>query len=593
MVEETYEALDLLLFSTDQQTLRDFSSHIGLDTAQTDNLNKRKLLKEIRDFVGASLDQNTEAENVKNLNEWLRFFRRGHDHEDQNEDGNDDLQNGNGHGGTGSGIDDILRTGIVDQEPGTSGFRPGRPADRETGNGHRNLGIDDQETGNGHRNLEMEDPRSQKHQEDVNDRIVQIRQKFESLLENQLQEIQDVLHGAEGGPSQRDIIGKPKAKLSKEHRWSPTNQPHVSPGIGKRWTPNANPEVGRTWTPIEQPNVNSLFRREFKIYGQISEQGKGDQLSFVSLSRQIEGAIEKGYTDKEVIEAVIKAMKPGMQLRSYVETVRDLTLPRLRQILMSHYKEKSGTQLYQELATICQGQKETPEAFLLRCLDLRQKILFASQEADAFLRYDPILVQGMFLRSLETGLRDDNILGKLRPLLQKESISDEELIQQMSAISSAEAERQARIGKKNNSIQVKSVSVEEAKNKETPQGKSNSATRGADANILATVEAMQVKIKTLQEQLSDVKKTTSKSTNQQEETPRQDNRYRWTKGQQSETRGTSRACKNCVENGKESSCRHCNYCMGENHFARDCLKRQADQRQGQGNGKGLRRWDKA
>ena len=52
MVEETYEALDLLLFSTDQQTLRDFSSHIGLDTAQTDNLNKRKLLKEIRDFEG-------------------------------------------------------------------------------------------------------------------------------------------------------------------------------------------------------------------------------------------------------------------------------------------------------------------------------------------------------------------------------------------------------------------------------------------------------------------------------------------------------------------------------------------------------------
>ena len=268
-------------------------------------------------------------------------------------------------------------------------------------------------------------------------------------------------------------------------------------------------------------------------------------------------------------------------------------MPRLRQILMSHYKEKSGTQLYQELATICQGQKETPEAFLLRCLDLRQKILFASQEADAYLRYDPTLVQGMFLRSLETGIRDDNILAELRPLLQKESISDEELIQQMNPISSAEAERQARIGKKNNSIQVKSVSVEEAKNKDTLQGKSNKTTRGAEENILATVQAMEVKIKTLQEQLAETKKATSKSTNQQDETIRQDNRNRWTKGQRSETKGTSRACKNCFENGKESSCRHCNYCMGENHFARDCLKRQADQRQGQGNGKGLRRWDKA
>ena len=155
------------------------------------------MLKEICDFVGATLDQNTE--NVKNLNEWLRFFRRGDDHEDESEDGNDDLQNGNSCGGRGSGIDDILWTEIVHQEPGTTGFRPGRPADQETGKGYRNLGVEDKETWNGHWNLEMQDPRSQKHQEDVNERIVEICQKFESLLENQLQGIQYVLHGAEGG----------------------------------------------------------------------------------------------------------------------------------------------------------------------------------------------------------------------------------------------------------------------------------------------------------------------------------------------------------------------------------------------------------
>ena len=98
-------------------------------------------------------------------------------------------------------------------------------------------------------------------------------------------------------------------------------------------------------------------------------------------------------------------MKPGMQLRSYVETIRDLTLQRLRQILMFHYKEKSGTQLYQELATICQGEKDTPEASRLQCLDFRQKILFASQEADVYLKYDSTFVQVIFLRSpLETGL---------------------------------------------------------------------------------------------------------------------------------------------------------------------------------------------
>ena len=273
--------------------MRDFSSHVGLYTAQTDTLNKRKLLKQIRDFVGASLDQNTEAENVKNLNGWLSFFRRGDDHDDQSEDGSDDLQNVNGPVGTGLGTDDTLRTRIMDQEPGTSGFGPGRSADRETGIGSRNLEVEDWEAENGHRNLEMQDPNSQKQQEDITKRIVQIRQNFESLLESQLQEIQGVLQGAEGGTSQRNIIGKSIAKSSKEPRWSPTYQPHVSAGIGNRWTPNVNKEVAQKWTPIDQSNVNSLFHREFKIYGQINEQGKGDQLSFVSLSRQIEGAIEK------------------------------------------------------------------------------------------------------------------------------------------------------------------------------------------------------------------------------------------------------------------------------------------------------------
>ena len=151
-----------------------------------------------------------------------------------------------------------------------------------------------------------------------------------------------------------------------------------------------------TWNVPNQQDAASFFRRELKIQGQIGEQGQNDQMSFVSFSRQLESAVEKGYSEKEVIEAIIKSMKPGLQLRSYIETLRDLTLPRLRQILRSHYKEKSGTQLYQELATMCQGPKESPETFLLRALDLREKILFASQEVDTNLKYDPDLVQGMF-----------------------------------------------------------------------------------------------------------------------------------------------------------------------------------------------------
>ena len=136
-----------------------------------------------------------------------------------------------------------------------------------------------------------------------------------------------------------------------------------------------------------------ILKRVLKIIGQIGEPGQKDKLSFVSLVRQIEGALRKGYKSVEVVDAVVRAINPGMRLRSYLEGLDDLTLPRLRRILRSHYQEKSATELYRQLSTLVQEPQESPQIFLIRGLDTRQKILFASQELDTQLKYDPKLVQ--------------------------------------------------------------------------------------------------------------------------------------------------------------------------------------------------------
>ena len=142
---------------------------------------------------------------------------------------------------------------------------------------------------------------------------------------------------------------------------------------------------------------NSLLRHEFRIKGQIGEPEQSDKLSFVSLIKQIDCVIGKGNEEHEIIDGVIQVVMPSMKLRSYLETLKGLTLPCLRKILRSHYKEKDSTSLYQGLITMCQGPKESPLSFLFRALDMRQKILFASQEAGSGLSYNPELVQGMFL----------------------------------------------------------------------------------------------------------------------------------------------------------------------------------------------------
>ena len=128
-----------------------------------------------------------------------------------------------------------------------------------------------------------------------------------------------------------------------------------------------------TVSKLTTSDLKSVLRREFKISGQIGGPGQKDKLTFVSLVRQIEGASSKGYSDVEVIDGVIRAITPSMKLRSYLETISDLTLPRLRAILRSHFQEKSATELYQQLTTIVQTPEESPQSFLIRALDLRQK----------------------------------------------------------------------------------------------------------------------------------------------------------------------------------------------------------------------------
>lgn len=112
------------------------------------------------------------------------------------------------------------------------------------------------------------------------------------------------------------------------------------------------------------------WRKDYKISGQIGEPGKKDRLTFSSLARQIENGLSKGYPESEIVAAVIRANLEGKS---------DLSLPTLRRILRSHYQEKSATELYKQLTTEVQVNKETPQNFLIRVMDLRQKILFASQ----------------------------------------------------------------------------------------------------------------------------------------------------------------------------------------------------------------------
>ncbi len=207
--------------------------------------------------------------------------------------------------------------------------------------------------------------------------------------------------------------------------------------------------------------------RELKISGQIGEHGQKDKLTFSSLAHQIEHGLSRGVSELEIVDAVIRAIAPGMQLRSYLEGKPNLTLSILRCILRAHYQEKGATELYKQLTSDVQSSKETPQSFLVRCLDLRQKILFASQEAESSLKYDPNLVQSMFLHTVLTGLQNDSIRSDLQPYLTRTNVSDELLLDKINVACANETERQNKKKllshqhpTKVNPVQVNEVAVE-------------------------------------------------------------------------------------------------------------------------------------
>ena len=105
-----------------------------------------------------------------------------------------------------------------------------------------------------------------------------------------------------------------------------------------------------------------------------------------------------------------------------------MSITDLKKILRAHYKEKSSTELSQELSNLVQLPKEDTQSHLMRVLNLCQKVLFASQELKSTLKYDPVLVQAVFLHVVENVLHNDNIRNKIRPVLSQAHVQDEELM---------------------------------------------------------------------------------------------------------------------------------------------------------------------
>ena len=308
---------------------------------------------------------------------------------------------------------------------------------------------------------------------------------------------------------------------------------------------------------LEETLGRTILKKEFKLNGNITDLKRNDRpsISFISLIHQLEAGQKLGYTDAELIAAVIKAMAPGMRLRTVLETLPDLKMTRLRLMLRCHYQEKSPTDLFQLLSSSIQISEESADEFVIRVYELRQKLIFARKEGSV-VPYDTALIQSVFINAIETGLSNESIRNKIRRYLvtpksgdgeeEFEKINDE-LIYQTNMAAAAELERSEKI--RNNTRRRASASLVETE--EEPSVSIRKKTVGfkelEENQMLATLMAIQSQMGTLQTNMDNFSRTRNDGANYRPR-PR---------------------CQQCMSENQER-CSHCFRCGSDNHFARGC-----------------------
>lgn len=340
------------------------------------------------------------------------------------------------------------------------------------------------------------------------------------------------------------------------------------------------------------------LRREFRVFGQIGEAGQKEKLSYTSLNNQIESGVRKGYAEAEIIEAVIRAVSPGLPLRELLEIKRDLTLSTLKTILRGHYKIDSSSDLLHRLMNISQEPKESAQSFLFRAIELREKLLWTSGDEQDGEQFSPELIQRKFLRSVETGLLNDAVKFQVKPYLSDPKVADEVLIEKIGEAANLELERQTKLKK---AVTPKPLRLSEVQAVEHVCGterhlSSEMETRGQrKETLMKDITIGKDKKKQIQSKETDndtAKAIEDLRANVMEMTKVFRETMGATRSQfhppvtplRAERR--SKGCRSCQEAQRGEECRHCYRCGQDGHLSRGCRQR----RPASGNERGLLSW---
>ena len=284
------------------------------------------------------------------------------------------------------------------------------------------------------------------------------------------------------------------------------------------------------------PQTVSL-RRELKIDGVIT--GGKDSLSFISFTRQVEAAQRRGYPEHEIMDAIISSVSQECHLRGVLEASQ-LDLEGVKRLIFQYFKEPSPAELFTQLTQGTQRSGESAADFVMRMMDLRQRIKHSSHNGG---QYPPALVDQTFRENVLTGLTDIETRVGLQEALSRESCSDEDIFTKVHTLGARARERDTKVNALAASTREQTSEIVHGNQ---VQHEGGAAVQTDVARLTGVLEQLVARIHVLE---------------------REERQRKRSGGSQSS--GTRYRCRQCIQ-ANISRCGHCWRCGSSSHFERDC-----------------------
>ena len=220
-------------------------------------------------------------------------------------------------------------------------------------------------------------------------------------------------------------------------------------GANRNATSEGRPTVTTTTTELHK-----LKLREFKIAnGNVGVEGS---LDYSDLIMQMKEGLAVGYSQKEVMSGVIRATKPGSELRKYLVRNSSMSYEDFKQTLREFYNVRESESIMDEMREMVQGENQDLLKYVMSMCALRDEVFEVSASEDC--PPGEALVKKRFVSSLLSGLRKPTVRLEMQAVLKLEP-SDPKLFNEVNQIDKRVKENEKKVGSEAQAAEVKAVEV--------------------------------------------------------------------------------------------------------------------------------------